>query len=211
MAKKTSAKHGPAHTAKTTTTAGKSGSKALARRGPATHAAKNITDDIRTLASEVKDLRTLRSKYDQLVAENNVLLGSLRELNTAIAGSAISAEAQCSRSRVAGPIEPACPDQTETESSITLAAANPATAIARSNSRSWRACASSRAAASKGATRNPIAARRSASACPSSGGPSQASDRRRVEKLTRASRTAGSPASAVSASHTQAPQTRPST
>jgi len=89
MAKKTSAKHGTTHASKTTgKTAGKLAGKALARRGPAKHSAKNITDDIRTLASEVKDLRTLRSKYDQLVAEHNGLLGSLRELTSALAGSA---------------------------------------------------------------------------------------------------------------------------
>lgn len=85
MAKKTSAKHVTNRTAKT-------GTKAMAHRGPAKNTAKNtaknITDDIRTLASEVKDLRTLRSKYDQLVAEHNGLLGSLRELTTALAGSA---------------------------------------------------------------------------------------------------------------------------
>jgi hypothetical protein len=129
----------------------------------------------------------------------------------AIAGSAISAETQCSRSRVAGPIEPAWPDHTATDSSITLAAAKPATPMARSTSRSWRACASSSAAASKGAARKPRAASLDTRACASSGAPSQASDSRRVEKLTRAWRTDGSRASADSTSQTQAPQTSPST
>ena len=49
-----------------------------------------------------------------------------------IAGSAISAENQCSRSRVAGPMSWKWPAQTETDSSMMLPAANPATAMARS-------------------------------------------------------------------------------
>ena len=54
--------------------------KAIARRkAPKSH---NISHDIRTLAAEVKDLRSLRSKYDQLLSEHNGLLGALRELSS---------------------------------------------------------------------------------------------------------------------------------
>ena len=50
-----------------------------------------ISEEIRTLAAEVKDLRSLRSKYEQLMAEHNGLLGALRELSTELAGSARAA------------------------------------------------------------------------------------------------------------------------
>jgi hypothetical protein len=43
------------------------------------------------LAAEVKDLRSLRAKYDQLLAEHHGLVGALRELSTELAGSARSA------------------------------------------------------------------------------------------------------------------------
>jgi len=127
----------------------------------------------------------------------------------AIAGSATSAETQCSSSRVAGPIDPAWPDHTDTESSITFAAANPATAIARSSSASRRACSSSASAGSKGATRKPRAASRSANSWPRAASPSHSSASLRVDRLARASRIAGSRASAVSTSQARAPQTRP--
>ena len=61
---------------------------------PAKHARKahhRISEDIRTLAAEVKDLRSLRSKYDQLLNEHNGLLGALRELSSELAGSARAA------------------------------------------------------------------------------------------------------------------------
>ena len=50
-----------------------------------------------------------------------------------MAGSATSAENQCSSARVASPMPWACPAQTATESSMTFAVANPATARARSS------------------------------------------------------------------------------
>jgi hypothetical protein len=43
------------------------------------------------LAAEVKDLRSLRAKYDQLLVEHHGLVGALRELSTELAGSARSA------------------------------------------------------------------------------------------------------------------------
>ena len=50
-----------------------------------------ISEEIRTLAAEVKDLRSLRSKYEQLMSEHNGLLGALRELSSELAGSARAA------------------------------------------------------------------------------------------------------------------------
>lgn len=50
-----------------------------------------ISEEIRTLAAEVKDLRSLRSKYEQLMTEHNGLLGALRELSTELAGDARAA------------------------------------------------------------------------------------------------------------------------
>ena len=52
---------------------------------------QRISEEIRTLAAEVKDLRSLRSKYEQLMTEHNGLLGALRELSTELAGSARAA------------------------------------------------------------------------------------------------------------------------
>jgi len=65
-----------------------------ARRAHAPSAARGahlISYDIRSLAAEVKDLRTLRSKYDQLLTEHHGLLGALRELSSELAGSARAA------------------------------------------------------------------------------------------------------------------------
>ncbi len=67
---------------------------------------------------------------------------------------AISAEIQCIRSRVASPMLP-WPNQTETESSITLPAAKPATVRARSNCFSARGVAAARQAGSYGIRRKP--------------------------------------------------------
>ena len=53
--------------------------------------AHRISEDIRSLAAEVKDLRSLRAKYDQLLSEHNGLVGALRELSTELAGSARAA------------------------------------------------------------------------------------------------------------------------
>ena len=55
------------------------------------HSAGSITGDIRSLAAEVKDLRSLRAKYDQLLSEHHGLVGALRELSTELAGSARTA------------------------------------------------------------------------------------------------------------------------
>jgi len=63
-----------------------------AAKAPRKHVkAQRISDEIRTLAAEVKDLRSLRSKYEQLMTEHNGLLGALRELSTELAGDARAA------------------------------------------------------------------------------------------------------------------------
>jgi len=51
---------------------------------------------------EVKDLRSLRSKYDQLLNEHNGLLGALRELSSELAGSARAAWNDYRRGGTAG-------------------------------------------------------------------------------------------------------------
>ena len=63
------------------------------KRKPAARApkARLISQDIRALITEVKDLRTLRTKYDQLVAEHHGLLGALRDLSSELATGARSA------------------------------------------------------------------------------------------------------------------------
>jgi hypothetical protein len=81
---------------KTADHSSKSASKSSRRRTPARggRKAKLISHDIRALAAEVKDLRSLRSKYDQLLSEHDGLLGALRELSSELAGSARAAWAQ---------------------------------------------------------------------------------------------------------------------
>ncbi|MFM1936767.1 MAG: hypothetical protein RI990_1726 [Planctomycetota bacterium] len=64
------------------------GGAATRTRKPKAH---RISEDIRSLAAEVKDLRSLRTKYDQLLSEHNGLVGALRELSTELAGSARAA------------------------------------------------------------------------------------------------------------------------
>ena len=98
MAKKTSTKTA-SHSR--TASAGKSGSKSAAaktaspklngRAAFTKRSTSSITGDIRSLAAEVKDLRTLRAKYDQLLSEHHGLVGALRELSTELAGSARTA------------------------------------------------------------------------------------------------------------------------
>lgn len=70
---------------------GKPSNKASIGAAFAKRTASSITGDIRSLAAEVKDLRSLRAKYDQLLAEHHGLVGALRELSTELAGSARSA------------------------------------------------------------------------------------------------------------------------
>jgi hypothetical protein len=77
-----------------TKTASKTTARPARAKRPAKTARKahhRISQDIRTLAAEVKDLRSLRSKYDQLLNEHNGLLGALRELSSELAGSARAA------------------------------------------------------------------------------------------------------------------------
>ena len=77
-----------------TKTASKSVARPARAKRPAKTARKShhrISEHIRTLAAEVKDLRSLRSKYDQLLNEHNGLLGALRELSSELAGSARAA------------------------------------------------------------------------------------------------------------------------
>ena len=91
MAKKTSTKTpSPTRTA-AASKPGKSTSKTSISAAFAKRTASSITGDIRSLAAEVKDLRSLRAKYDQLLAEHHGLVGALRELSTELAGSARSA------------------------------------------------------------------------------------------------------------------------
>jgi hypothetical protein len=84
---------------KATDHSSKSASKSASRRTPARRGrkARTISHDIRTLAAEVKDLRSLRSKYDQLLTEHDGLLGALRELSSELAGSARAAWADYRR------------------------------------------------------------------------------------------------------------------
>ena len=93
MAKKTSTKTPSQTRTAAASKPGKPSSKASASAGAAfaKRTASSITGDIRSLAAEVKDLRSLRAKYDQLLAEHHGLVGALRELSTELAGSARSA------------------------------------------------------------------------------------------------------------------------
>jgi hypothetical protein len=61
-----------------------------------------ISDDIRSLVAEVKDLRSMRSRYDKLLAEHHGLLGALRELSSELAGSARAAWNDYRRTGLAG-------------------------------------------------------------------------------------------------------------
>jgi hypothetical protein len=91
MAKETSTKtSSPTRTA-AASKPGRPSSKASAGAAFAKRTASSITGDIRSLAAEVKDLRSLRAKYDQLLVEHHGLVGALRELSTELAGSARSA------------------------------------------------------------------------------------------------------------------------
>jgi hypothetical protein len=50
-----------------------------------------VSKDIRSLISEVRDLRTMRTKYDALLREHNGLLGALRDLSSELATGARAA------------------------------------------------------------------------------------------------------------------------
>ena len=89
MAKKKNASH--AHTSPAKKADGKVVSQRRGRAAFGKRSASSITGDIRSLAAEVKDLRSLRAKYDQLLAEHHGLVGALRELSTELAGSARTA------------------------------------------------------------------------------------------------------------------------
>ena len=91
MAKKTSTKTPSQTRTAAASKPGKPSSKASAGAAFAKRTASSITGDIRSLAAEVKDLRSLRAKYDQLLVEHHGLVGALRELSTELAGSARSA------------------------------------------------------------------------------------------------------------------------
>lgn len=91
MAKKTSTKTPSQTRTAAASKPGKPSSKASASAAFAKRTASSITGDIRSLAAEVKDLRSLRAKYDQLLVEHHGLVGALRELSTELAGSARSA------------------------------------------------------------------------------------------------------------------------
>ena len=91
MAKKTSTKTPSQTRTAAASKPGKPSNKASIGAAFAKRTASSITGDIRSLAAEVKDLRSLRAKYDQLLAEHHGLVGALRELSTELAGSARSA------------------------------------------------------------------------------------------------------------------------
>ena len=91
MAKKTSTKTPSQTRTAAASKPGKPSSKASASAAFAKRTASSISGDIRSLAAEVKDLRSLRAKYDQLLVEHHGLVGALRELSTELAGSARSA------------------------------------------------------------------------------------------------------------------------
>jgi hypothetical protein len=91
MAKKTSTKTPSQTRTAAASKPGKPSSKTSIGAAFAKRTASSITGDIRSLAAEVKDLRSLRAKYDQLLAEHHGLVGALRELSTELAGSARSA------------------------------------------------------------------------------------------------------------------------
>ena len=91
MAKKTSTKTPSQTRTAAASKPGKPSNKASVSAAFAKRTASSITGDIRSLAAEVKDLRSLRAKYDQLLVEHHGLVGALRELSTELAGSARSA------------------------------------------------------------------------------------------------------------------------
>ncbi len=91
MAKKTSTKTPSQTRTAAASKLGKTSNKASVSAAFAKRTASSITGDIRSLAAEVKDLRSLRAKYDQLLVEHHGLVGALRELSTELAGSARSA------------------------------------------------------------------------------------------------------------------------
>jgi len=91
MAKKTSTKTSSQTRTAAASKLGKPSSKASVSAAFAKRTTSSITGDIRSLAAEVKDLRSLRAKYDQLLVEHHGLVGALRELSTELAGSARSA------------------------------------------------------------------------------------------------------------------------
>jgi len=84
----TTKKHAAKHHAKHSGTAHAANKGKRTARAPK---ARMISQDIRTLIGEVKDLRTLRAKYDQLVAEHHGLLGALRDLSNELASGARTA------------------------------------------------------------------------------------------------------------------------
>ncbi|MFM8785306.1 MAG: hypothetical protein ACKOFI_09195, partial [Phycisphaerales bacterium] len=47
--------------------------------------------ELRAMAAEVRDLRTLRTKYEKLLTEHNGLLGALRDLSSELASGARAA------------------------------------------------------------------------------------------------------------------------
>jgi hypothetical protein len=59
-----------------------------ARRTPK---ARKISGELRAMAAEVRDLRSLRGKYEKLLTEHNGLLGALRDLSSELASGARAA------------------------------------------------------------------------------------------------------------------------
>jgi len=59
-----------------------------AKRAPK---AQRISHELRAMAAEVRDLRTLRTKYEKLLTEHNGLLGALRDLSSELATGARAA------------------------------------------------------------------------------------------------------------------------
>jgi len=58
------------------------------KRAPKAH---RISHELRAMAAEVRDLRTLRTKYEKLLTEHDGLLGALRDLSSELATGARAA------------------------------------------------------------------------------------------------------------------------
>jgi hypothetical protein len=89
--KRSSAAGKPAARTRTTArTSARRASRTAETVHPKMHA-KSVAQDIRALVAEVRDLRSMREKYNQLLSEHNGLLGTLRGLSNELADSARTA------------------------------------------------------------------------------------------------------------------------
>ncbi len=65
-----------------------SATSAGATAAPSRRGRKSVAFDIRNLVTEVRDLRTLRTKYNSLMQEHHGLLGTLKDLSAELGTSA---------------------------------------------------------------------------------------------------------------------------